>query len=54
MSYEIERVEDDQVDEPSLSEMTEAAIQLLSKNPKGFVLLVEGWLLVFVDSQICL
>lgn len=28
--------------EPSLSEMTLTAIKLLSKNPKGFVLLVEG------------
>ncbi len=28
--------------EPSLSEMTERAIQLLSRNPKGYVLMVEG------------
>lgn len=28
--------------EPSLSEMTEVAIRILSKNPNGFVLLVEG------------
>lgn len=28
--------------EPSLSEMTEVAIKILSKNPLGFVLLVEG------------
>jgi len=29
-------------EEPSLAEMTEAAIEILSKNPKGFFLLVEG------------
>lgn len=29
-------------EEPSLSEMTDAAIGILSKNPKGFFLLVEG------------
>lgn len=28
--------------EPSLSEMTEVAIKILSKNPNGYVLLVEG------------
>lgn len=28
--------------EPSLTEMTEIAIKILSKNPKGYVLLVEG------------
>lgn len=30
------------VKEPSLSEMTEKALQVLSKNPKGFFLMVEG------------
>ncbi|CAH8578266.1 unnamed protein product [Schistosoma bovis] len=29
-------------DQPSLTEMTEAAIKVLSRNPKGFLLLVEG------------
>ncbi|CAH8564914.1 unnamed protein product [Schistosoma intercalatum] len=29
-------------DQPSLAEMTEAAIKVLSRNPKGFLLLVEG------------
>lgn len=29
-------------EEPSLAEMVRAAIQVLSKNPKGFVLVVEG------------
>lgn len=28
--------------DPSLSEMTEAAITILSRNPKGFYLFVEG------------
>ena len=39
MSYEIER--NDSV-EPSIVEMTEKAINLLSINPKGYFLLVEG------------
>ncbi|CAH8520473.1 unnamed protein product [Schistosoma turkestanicum] len=30
------------VDQPSLTEMTEAAIKILSRNPKGYLLLVEG------------
>lgn len=29
-------------DQPMLDEMTEAALQVLNKNPEGFVLLVEG------------
>ncbi|KAA3676008.1 alkaline phosphatase [Paragonimus westermani] len=29
-------------DQPSLSEMTRIAVQILSRNPKGYVLLVEG------------
>lgn len=32
-------------DQPSLTEMTEAAIKILSKNPKGFLLFVEGGLI---------
>lgn len=41
MSYE--ELRDQALDgEPSLSEMTELAIKVLSKNPKGYVLLVEG------------
>jgi alkaline phosphatase len=38
MSYEFER----EADEPSLSEMTVRAIEILSRNPKGFFLMVEG------------
>jgi alkaline phosphatase len=41
MEYEIDRAQDT-AGEPSLTEMTEKAIQLLSKNPRGFVLMVEG------------
>jgi len=41
MRYEMER--DQTADgEPSLEEMTEAAIKVLRKDPNGFVLLVEG------------
>ncbi|CAH8576156.1 unnamed protein product [Heterobilharzia americana] len=32
----------DNSDQPSLADMTEAAIKVLSRNPKGFLLLVEG------------
>ena len=39
MSYDIDR---DPSKEPSLAEMTQKAIQLLSKNKNGFVLMVEG------------
>lgn len=39
MSYEIER---DAKKEPSLAEMTEKAIEILSKNENGFFLMVEG------------
>lgn len=38
MQYEIDRDES----EPSLTEMTKKAISLLSKNPKGFFLMIEG------------
>ena len=43
MRYEVERA-DDKAGEPSIAEMTEKAIEILKKNPKGFFLLVEGWL----------
>ena len=39
MSYDIER---NKTDEPSLIEMTQKAIELLSTNPKGYFLLIEG------------
>ncbi|XP_072295269.1 alkaline phosphatase-like [Eucyclogobius newberryi] len=39
LRYELDR---DPATDPSLSEMVEKAIQILSKNPKGFFLFVEG------------
>lgn len=39
MAYEIDREESR---EPSIIEMTEKAIDLLSVNPNGYFLLVEG------------
>ncbi len=41
MKYETERAKDT-AGEPSLSEMTRAALTILKKNPKGFFLMVEG------------
>ena len=41
MNYEVERASDE-AGEPSIAEMTEKAIKILQKNPKGFFLLVEG------------
>ena len=37
MQYEVDRT-----DEPSLAEMTAKSIDILSKNPNGYVLMVEG------------
>ena len=43
MKYEYERELDDPfTGEPSLSEMTKVAIEMLSKNENGFFLMVEG------------
>ena len=41
LQYELERQSAKEMD-PSLAEMTEKAIGILSKNPKGFFLMVEG------------
>jgi alkaline phosphatase len=41
MEYEADRLKD-KGGEPSLTEMTEKAIQILKKNPKGFFLMVEA------------
>ena len=41
MNYETDRAKD-AGGEPSLSEMTRAALSMLKKNPKGFFLMVEG------------
>ena len=41
MQYEVDRA-NDWAGEPSIEEMTEKAIKILKKNPKGYFLLVEG------------
>jgi alkaline phosphatase len=41
MHYETDRAKDG-AGEPSLSEMTRAALSILKKNPKGYFLMVEG------------
>jgi alkaline phosphatase len=41
MNYEVDRAKD-KAGEPSLAEMTKAAIAVLKRNPKGFFLMVEG------------
>ncbi|MCG9696038.1 alkaline phosphatase [Shewanella sp. Isolate11] len=42
MDYDYDRVEDGVQGEPSLAEMTAKSIDILSKNDKGFVLIVEA------------
>lgn len=42
LQFEIERAKKDGAGEPSLAEMTRTAIERLSKNPKGFFLMIEG------------
>jgi len=44
MQYDFERTDPNHevAGEPTLSEMTHKAIQILQKNPKGYFLLVEG------------
>lgn len=41
MQYELERISSEDK-QPSLSSMTRKAIEILSRNPKGFFLMVEG------------
>jgi alkaline phosphatase len=41
MQYELERTSSEEMD-PSLAMMTEKALAILSKNPRGFFLMVEG------------
>ena len=41
LAYDLER-EEKQADQPSLQEMVDFAVDHLSKNPKGFFLMVEG------------
>ncbi|XP_015749104.1 PREDICTED: alkaline phosphatase-like [Acropora digitifera] len=40
MQYEVDRIVESK--EPSIAEMTEKAIKILKKNPKGYFLMVEG------------
>lgn len=42
MHYETDRLAHDQAGEPSLSEMTSKAIEILRKNPNGYFLMVEA------------
>lgn len=42
MQYDLDRTGKPEPDEPSLAEMTETAIRLLKRGPKGFFLMVEG------------
>jgi alkaline phosphatase len=42
MTYEFERVKKDKGGEPSLSQMTAKAIDILAKNPKGFFIEIEA------------
>ena len=42
MEYEIWRPEKNKTHQPSLLEMVEKAIKILSRNSKGFFLMVEG------------
>lgn len=41
MNYEVDRG-NDIAGEPSIAEMTEKAIEILRKNPRGYFLFVEG------------
>ena len=41
MEYDHDRPKD-KAGEPSLAEMADKAIDILAKNPEGFVLLIEG------------
>lgn len=55
MQYDIDRNDPhyEKAGEPHIKDMTEKAIQILSKNPKGYFLLVEGGqdLLFFKEIQ---
>lgn len=47
MTYDTDR---DPTRDPSLAEMTEVAVQMLSRNPQGFYLFVEGGRLCLADG----
>ena len=42
MNYDLDRIKNSAIDEPSLADMTTKAIDVLSKNNKGYFLMVEG------------
>jgi alkaline phosphatase len=42
MEYDLDRQQDKNIGEPTLVEMTEKAIEVLSQDPDGFFLMVEG------------
>ena len=42
MAFDVQRKEKNRTSEPDLTEMTTKAIEILSKNSKGFFLMVEG------------
>ena len=46
MKYDIDRG----LSEPSIADMTEKAVKILKKNPKGFFLMVEGKIIAVVIS----
>ena len=50
MKYEVNR-ENDTAGEPSIAEMTEKAIKILRKNPKGYFLFVEGEKLHSIQNE---
>ena len=50
MQFEVDRIVESK--EPSIAELTEKAIKILSKNPKGYFLMVEGDCDDFVHATI--
>lgn len=54
MQYDIDRNDPhyEKAGEPHIKDMTEKAIQILSKNPKGYFLLVEGGFFFFLKDSI--
>ena len=53
MQYESERISKSHIQEPSIMETTEKAIQILSRNPNGYFLLVEGkFSLIYINFNV--
>ena len=46
MQYEADRESEDGMGEPSIADMVEKAIKILKRNTNGFVLEVEGHILI--------